>query len=70
MAQTRRQSLTEVVAGVVIGYVVALAANAVIFPRYGFQPSLASNLEITALYTVISMARGYSVRRFFNWLFG
>lgn len=70
MAQTRRQSAVEVAAGVAIGYLVALAANYFIFPRFGFVPSIADNLQITALYTAISVVRGYGVRRLFNWIFG
>lgn len=67
--QTHRQSIIEVIASVFIGFWVAVAANAVILPMYGLESNLQTNMEIGVIFTVISVARGYAVRRFFNWLF-
>lgn len=64
--QTKRQSLIETLAGVSIGYVVALASQLVIFPLFGLHPSLSQNLLIGLYFTAISIARGYVVRRVFN----
>lgn len=68
MAQTRRGSVVEVLVSVAIGLTVSMVANHFVFPLYGFQPSLISNAQITLIYTVISVARGYAVRRLFNFL--
>jgi hypothetical protein len=67
--QTRRQSMGETLTGVAIGYVVALLSQFVIFPIFGLHVSLSENLLIGAWFTVISIVRGYYVRRFFNWIY-
>jgi hypothetical protein len=65
--QTRRQSLSETAASVAIGYLVALVSQLAIFPLFGIQIAMTDNLMIGAWFTVISIVRGYYVRRFFNW---
>ena len=66
MSQTKTQSAVESVANVTIGYVVSLVANATILPLFGFSISMSENLAIGAIYTAISIARSYCVRRAFN----
>ncbi len=66
MSQTKSQSAVESVANVAIGYVVSLVANATILPLFGFVVSMSDNLAIGAIYTSISIARSYMVRRIFN----
>lgn len=66
--QSRRQSMIETAASVAIGYLVALASQLAIFPLFGIHATLSDNLLIGAWFTVISIIRGYFVRRFFNWL--
>ncbi len=66
--QTRLQSLIESVLNVAIGFGVALAAQIVVFPLYGMTVALDQNLQIGAIFTVVSIVRSYGVRRFFNWL--
>lgn len=64
--QTKRQSFTESVINVVVGYGVAVASQVVIFPFFGVRIPLASNLKIGVWFTVISIVRSYILRRFFN----
>jgi hypothetical protein len=59
-------SAVEAVANVAIGYVVAVAANAVVLPLFGLHPSAFDSLAIGALFTAISLARSYVLRRLFN----
>ncbi len=66
MSQTPTQSAVESVANVAIGYIVSLAANSTILPLFGIAISLSDNLAIGAVYTAISIARSYCVRRAFN----
>ena len=68
MSQSRKGSVLEVVASIAIGLVVSVITNHFVFPMYGFIPSPRQNVEITVIYTVISFARGYGVRRMFNYL--
>lgn len=67
MTQTPRQSLCETLTSVAIGYLVALASQLLIFPWFGVHLPLSDNLLIGAWFTVISIIRGYFVRRYFNW---
>lgn len=66
--QTRRQSMIETAASVAIGYVVALLYQLAIFPLFDINTTMTDNLLIGAWFTVISIVRGYYVRRFFNWI--
>lgn len=65
--QTRKQSLFETVLNTAIGYVISLAAQLAIFPLFGIRVPFHSNLAIGAAFTVVSIVRGFYVRRFFNW---
>lgn len=66
--QTRLWSLIESTVNVAIGYFIALLGQFIIFPLYGMEVSLVTNLQIGAWFTAISIARSYYVRRGFNWL--
>lgn len=64
--QSRAQSAVEAVANVAIGYGVAVAAQVVLFPLFGIDVSMQTNLAIGAAFTVVSLVRSYVVRRLFN----
>lgn len=66
MTQSRTMSLLESVVNVVFGYMVAICAQVVIFPLYGIHTDTETHLKIGALFTVVSLVRGYLIRRFFN----
>lgn len=66
MNQTRLGSLIEAGINVLIGFAINMAANFVILPLVGFEITLQQNLFIGVLYTLVSVARSYIVRRWFN----
>lgn len=66
MEQTRLGSLIETLMNVAIGLLVSVVANALVFPRFGFHPSLSQNVAISVTYTAISIVRQYVLRRWFN----
>jgi len=66
MSQSRISSLGETCIGIAIGFLVSLLITAWLLPAYGHPVSWADNLQITAIYTGASIARGYLVRRAFN----
>lgn len=68
MSQTRRQSLIETVVGTAAGFVFSILLSIVVYPMFGHSFTLAQNAGITVIFTIASIARGYGVRRFFNWL--
>jgi hypothetical protein len=59
-------SFVESCVNVAVGYVVAVAAQILIFPVFGIRVSFAENLLIGAFFTVVSIARSYALRRVFN----
>lgn len=64
--QTRLQSLIEAWVNVIIGYFVALIAQLIVFPLYDLEVSFSQNLQIGLIFTVVSIARSYLLRRLFN----
>ena len=66
MIQSRRMSLIEAGANVVVGYGLALATQIVAFPWFGLHPSLGENLAIGAIFVGVSLLRSYALRRLFE----
>lgn len=67
MNQTKIESLLEVIISILIGFIVALTFwTFVIVPIYKIPVSFIQNIQITGLFTILSVARGYVVRRYFN----
>lgn len=64
--QTRKGSLIEACINVLIGFWINFFANLLILPLIGFNISVSQNLFIGLLYTLISIARSYAIRRWFN----
>lgn len=64
--QTRLGSFIEASFNIAIGLVISTTANAIIFPQFGFNPTLEENVTISVIYTVISLVRQYVIRRWFN----
>ena len=67
MEQSRLGSLIEAGMNIMIGFVVALLAQIMVFPMVGIHGlALSTNLEISAYFTAISLVRSYVIRRWFN----
>jgi uncharacterized membrane protein (UPF0136 family) len=66
--QTKRGSLTETLAGTAIGFAISWAATPPILAVFGYQAGAGTAFGITVVYTVLSIVRGYAVRRLFNWI--
>lgn len=59
-------SLVEAVANVMIGYGVAVITQILIFPIFGLHTTLTQNLKMGAIFTVVSIARSFALRRVFE----
>ena len=66
MKQSRRMSLVESLANVAVGYGVAVLTQIVVFPFFGLYVSLAENLVMGAVFTIVSIARSFTLRRVFE----
>lgn len=58
--------MLEALANVAVGYGIAVATQAVVFPLFGLQASLSDNLLIGCVFTGVSLVRGYCLRRLFE----
>lgn len=68
MSQSKFWSAVETCANTAVGYVVAIASQLAIFPLFGIHIPFHDNLLMGAYFTVISLIRGYIIRRYFNGL--
>lgn len=66
MTQTRIGSAVEAVANVLIGYGIAVTTQALVFPLFGLNAGVGDHLAIGLIFTVVSLARSYCLRRLFN----
>ncbi|MCL4190053.1 DUF7220 family protein [Paracoccus beibuensis] len=66
MKQSRLMSLVESVANVIVGYGVAVMTQILIFPIFGLHTTLAQNLKMGAIFTIVSIARSFALRRVFE----
>ncbi len=66
MTQSRRMSLVEAIINTVVGYLLAVGIQLLAFPVFELEVSLADNLAIGALFTAVSIARSYTLRRLFE----
>lgn len=68
MRQSKFLSAVETSVNTAVGYVMAVASQLVIFPLFDIHIELHQNLLMGLYFTVISLARGYVIRRWFNGL--
>ncbi len=66
MKQSRLMSLVEAVANVAVGYGVAVITQILIFPIFELHTTLAQNLKMSAVFTIMSIARFFALRRVFE----
>ena len=59
-------SLIESIINVSVGYFVAVTGQILIFPLFDIRIGMSDNLIIGLLFTAISIARSYFLRRIFN----
>jgi hypothetical protein len=66
MKQSRLMSLVESIANVAVGYGVAVLTQILIFPIFGLHTTLAQNLKMGAIFTIVSITRSFALRRVFE----
>jgi len=67
MSQPRLWSLLEAWANLLVGFALNWWANLVILPWFGFPVTGRQAFLMGFPYMAISLARGYGLRRAFNW---
>jgi hypothetical protein len=66
MKQSRFMSLMESICNVIVGYGIAVVTQILIFPIFGLHTTLARNLQMGAIFTVVSIVRSFGLRRMFE----
>lgn len=64
--QTKLHSIVEACANTFIGYVINLLVQLMVYPLFGARFTFSQNLEIGLIFMVVSLTRGYVLRRYFN----
>lgn len=64
--QSKLFSFIESLTNVVVGFLVAVTANLLVLPLFGFNPNLSEATSIGVIFTLISLVRSYVLRRLFN----
>ncbi len=65
MKQSRGMSAIEATVNVVVGWLVAFATQLAMFPVVGLQAAPAQHLVLSLVFTAVSFARNYLLRRAF-----
>lgn len=66
MSQSRLGSLIEAWANIAVGFTINWCANMVVLPWFGFEVTASQAFGIGVVFTAISLARSYLIRRWFN----
>lgn len=68
MSQTKWGSFIEAWANIAVGFSINWCANLLVLPLFGFHVSGGQAFRIGLIFTAISLARSYVLRRYFNGL--
>ena len=64
--QTKKYSLIESIVNTAVSFIVSFLIQIAIYPALNIPVSFSQNIIITSVFTIISILRGYLIRRFFN----
>lgn len=64
--QSKLHSVIEAASNTLIGYAINLVVQLVVYPLYGATFTLMQNMQIGLIFLVVSLLRGYVIRRYFN----
>jgi high-affinity Fe2+/Pb2+ permease len=66
MKQSKKNSIIESIFQTLIGLITSILIQLVLYPFLNIPVSFKQNLIITFIFFIVSIIRGYFVRRFFN----
>ena len=64
--QSKQRRALESVTNVLVGFLVAVGANLIVLPAFGYNVTVYDSFAIGWLFTLISLIRSYALRRMFN----
>lgn len=66
MNQSKKYSLFESFANTIVGLLLSFLTQLIIYPALNISVSIDQNIIITIVFLLISLIRGYIIRRIFN----
>mgnify|MGYP003614549242 FL=1 len=64
--QSKRESMIETLTSVFVGWLIGVILNLTVLPLFDYNITVVDSLWVSLIFTVISVVRGYLIRRFFN----
>ena len=64
--QTKKQSFIESLTSVFVGWLIGVILNMLVLPIFDYNITVIDSLWVSLIFTVVSVIRGYVIRRFFN----
>ena len=64
--QSKKESLIETLTSVFVGWLIGVILNLTILPLFDYNITVVDSLWVSLIFTVVSVVRGYLIRRFFN----
>jgi nitrate reductase gamma subunit len=66
VSQSKSGSLVESIVQTLIGAVIGLLTQVIVFPLYGMEINMLDQLGILGIFTVVGTIRSYLIRRLFD----
>jgi len=63
--QTKKHSIIESITQTIIGLITSILIQVILYPIMGIPVTFSQNLIITTVFFIVSIIRGYFIRRWF-----
>ena len=64
--QSKKDSLIESLTSTTIGWLIGVILNLTVLPLFDYDITVVDSLLVSLIFTAVSVARSYAVRRIFN----
>lgn len=64
--QSKKDSLIESLTSTTIGWLIGVILNLTVLPLFDYNITVVDSLLVSLIFTAVSVARGYAVRRIFD----
>lgn len=64
--QSKKQSLIETLTSVFVGWLTGVILNLTVLPLFDYNITVTDSLLVSLIFTIVSVIRGYLIRRTFN----
>ena len=66
LMQSKKESFIETLTSVFVGWLIGVILNMLVLPLFDYNITVIDSLWVSLIFTVVSVIRGYVIRRFFN----